>query len=97
MTLFFCIVFTIIFLSIIILSDICYYKDKDTEEAENIISYYLFIITMFYICIWLWCLFATETELCISKHCSDYENGKIVKIYTFDSNNNKIDSTYIYK
>lgn len=96
MTLFFCIVFTIIFLSIIILSDICY-KDKDTEKAENIISYYLFIITMFCICIWLWCLFATETELCISKHCSDYENGKIVKIYTFDSNNNKIDSIYTYK
>ena len=94
MTLFFCIVFTIIFLSIIILSYICY---KDTEKAENIISYCLLIIPMFCICILLWCLFTTETELCISKHCSDYENGKIVKIYTFDSNNNKIDSIYTYK
>lgn len=96
MTLFFCIVFTIFFLLVIILPDICY-RDKDTEKLENIISYYLLVIPMFCICILLWCLFTTETELCISKHCSDYESGKIVKIYTFDSNNNKIDSTYIYK
>ena len=97
MTLFFCVAFTIIFLSIIVLSDICY-KYGYTMDRKDIISYYIFfVIPSFSVCVWLWCVFTTETESCISKHCSDYENGKIVKIYTFDSNNNKIDSIYIYK
>ena len=68
-----------------------------TNQEATDWEFYFLLIFLYIASIIYWCEYTSEQDINMNKYLTDYENGNIIKIYTVDSENNKIDSTYIYK